>query len=129
MTRRNNFGIIQKFEKMNLIPYRNTGVVKGGALDEFAHKKRDRVSNLQLTSATGTVQYTAIITKRREIIKESSRTKDNDTDDIDIFDYDPTEPPHKTYIAFATNDPSINITAFCVGAVPHIISKIASRAY
>ena len=41
-----------------------SGVVKG-ALDEFAHKKHDRVSNLQLTSATGKVQYTTIITKRR----------------------------------------------------------------
>ena len=91
--------VLKRFEEMGvryLVPCRNTGVVKG-ALDEFADKKRDRASKLWLTGVAGTVQYDAIITRRRKKIK-GRRAKDDEYEDIDVFDYNPSEPPHKTYI-------------------------------
>ena len=106
--------VIKRFEEMNvtyLIPCRNTSVVKE-ALDEFSDKNRDRVSKLWLTSTTDKVQYTVIITKRRQKIKGSRRTKTDKYEDIDKFDHDPGEPPHKAYIAFATNDPDINVVEY-----------------
>ena len=96
-----------------LMPCRNTDVVIAD-IEEFVQNKRDRISEEWLTSSTDQISYTMIITKRRRRIKGKRRKKEGSTlEDIeDMFDSEPDEPPHHTYIAFATNDPTINVEEY-----------------
>ncbi len=67
------------------------------------------MSDMHITDGGGSrVPYTAIITERRRRRRRKKGASYEDAD-LDRFDHDPEEPPHKKYIAFATNDPGIDI--------------------
>ncbi len=99
----------QAFADMNikyLVPCRNTPAVTE-AVGEFARGERDAVSDMHITDGGGNrVPYTAIITERRRRRKKGAPYEDAD---LDRFGHGPEEPPHKKYIAFATNDPGIDV--------------------
>lgn len=93
-----------------LIPCRNTfGVIE--TIGEFAGKRRGRVSEMDLKGGGGKkARYISVITTRK---KRRRRNGGGYVDeDVDVFDYDPEEPPHRQYIAFATNDPGIDVEEY-----------------
>ena len=108
--------VLQTFVNMGvsyLVPCRNTDVVVAD-IEEFAQGKRDKISEEWLTSSTDQIKYNMIITERRRRIKGTRRKKEGSTleDMEDVFDSEPDEPPHQTYIAFATNDSTINVEEY-----------------
>ena len=72
-----------------VVPCKNTDIVVD-AIAEFATKKRNRISKLEITGTGGTVSYTIIITERTKI-----KEKKNGDELL----------PHEQYIGFATNMP------------------------
>ena len=104
--------VLQTFVDMNikyLVPCRNTPAVVD-AIGEFAEGGRGAISDMHITDAGGNrVPYAAVITERKKRRKKGSSYKDAD---LDRFDHEPGEPPHRKYIAFATNDPGIDVDEY-----------------
>ena len=103
--------VIKVFEELGiryLISCRNTfGVING--ISEFVNHNRQSTSDMLLENNTDRVHYTSKITVRKKRRKVKGKYVD---ENIDSFEYDPEEPPHKQYIAFATNDPTIDVEEY-----------------
>ena len=104
-------GVIKALDDLGvryLIPCRNTlGVIEG--IEEFVKNKRGRVAAARLEGGGNSVPYVSIIVPRRSRRRSGGGYA---TEDVDVFDYDPEEPPHRQYIAFATNDPDIDVEEY-----------------
>ena len=94
-------GVLNNSGATWLMPCPNTVYVKG-ALADFAAGRRSRVSDAVITSSDRQESpYTMSIVPRR------ARRKKRDTDGCT------DKEPWETYIAFATNDPDIDVEAYC----------------